>query len=113
MQETPIVACTLTESGMSERRRRWHELADRAFVSRVVVDRGLRLEFRPDAGVEDELRELALLERDCCRFATWEVGRADGLAVLDVLGETGEGIAAVKNMFRSLETAAALELGGT
>jgi len=103
MQETRTVACTLTDAGMSERRRRWHELADRAFVGRETTPRGIRLEFRREA--EDELRELALLERDCCAFADWEVGTDGGYAVLDVTGESDEAIAAVKGMFRSLEPA--------
>ena len=103
MQETPTVACTLTKSGMSDRRASWHELADRAFVRRVVTERGLRLEFGRDA--EHELRELALLERDCCRFADWEVSAVGGHAVLDVTGKSDEAVIAVHNMFRSLEPA--------
>lgn len=102
MQDTPTVACSLTRSGMKERRRRWHVLAGRAFVGRAVTDRGLRLEFRQEAGVEDELRELALLERDCCRFASWDVTTADGRVVLDVSGTSGEGVSAVQEMFRGL-----------
>jgi len=103
MQETKTVACSLTATGTSERRARWHELADRAFVERVVTERGLRLEFSREA--EDELRELALLERDCCRFADWEVSTAGGHAVLDVTGDSEESVAAVQSMFRSLEPA--------
>lgn len=102
MQETETVACTLTESGMSERQRRWHELSDRAFTARVVTDRGLRLEFRQEAGVEGELRELARVERDCCRFAEWEVTTAGGHAVLDVTAVNDIAIAAVRGMFRTL-----------
>jgi len=103
MQDTKTVACSLTATGMSERRTRWHDLAGRAFVGRVVTDRGLRLEFSREA--EDELRELALLERDCCTFADWKVSTAAGHAVLDVTGDSEESIAAVKSMFRSLEPA--------
>jgi len=103
VQENEIVACSLTATGMSERRRRWHALADRAFVGRETTERGIRLEFRPEA--ETELRELALLECDCCRFADWKVSPVDGYAVLDVTGNSEESIAAVQNMFRSLEPA--------
>src|SRR5436309_2045471 len=78
MEDIKTVACTLTETGMSERRRRWHELANRSFVCRVETERGLQMVFR--AGVGDELRELALLERDCCTFASWEVITAGGHA---------------------------------
>jgi len=106
MEESPTVACSLTQSGMSERRSRWHELAGRALVGRVVTDRGLRLEFRQEPGVEDELRELALLERDCCRFADWKVGTAAALAVLDVAGKSDESVAAVQAMFGTLQSQA-------
>jgi hypothetical protein len=103
MQDTKTVACSLTGTGMSERRARWHELAGRAFVGRVVTERGLRLEFGREA--EDELRELTLLERDCCRFADWEVTTSADRAVLDVTGDSDESVVAVQSMFRSLETA--------
>jgi hypothetical protein len=105
MQDTPHVACSLTKSRMSERQRRWHDLADRAFAARVVTDRGLRLEFRASAGVEDELRELALLERDCCRFAEWHVTGDGKLAALDVTGIGDEAVGAVQQMFRTLSSA--------
>jgi hypothetical protein len=101
MEETKTVACTLTSTGMGERRARWHELAGHAFLGRVITERGLRLEFSREA--EGELRELALLERDCCRFAGWEVTTVDGLAVLDVTGDGDESIGAVQSMFTSLE----------
>ena len=96
------VACTLNNERMNERRRRWHELAGRAFVERTETGRGLLLAFRGDEDVADELRELADLERDCCAFADWSVSVADGLAVLEVAGTGDEAIAAVHAMFRSL-----------
>jgi hypothetical protein len=97
-----IVACTLSTDQMSERRQRWHALAGGAFVGRNETERGLRLVFRNGDGVLDELRELAELERDCCAFAHWTVGVADGRAVLEVAGTSDEGIAAVHAMFRAL-----------
>jgi hypothetical protein len=96
------IACTLDNGQMSERRQRWHELAGRAFVERNETERGLRLVFRNDTGVEDELRELAGLERDCCAFASWAVSAADGRSVLEVKGTSDEAVAAVQAMFRSL-----------
>jgi hypothetical protein len=96
------VACTLSAGQMNERRQRWHALAGRAFVERTETERGLRLVFRADAGVADELRELAGLERDCCAFADWSVGAGDGRAVLEVTGTSDEGVAAVHAMFRAL-----------
>jgi hypothetical protein len=100
METDRPVACTLTGEAMGARQRRWRDLADRAFVDRVETDRGLRLVFRAEPGVEAELQELAALERECCAFADWTV---DGTAV-EVSGHTDEGAAAVKAMFRSLNT---------
>jgi hypothetical protein len=96
------IACTLNNGQMSERRQRWHELAGRAFLERNETERGLRLVFRNDAGVEGELRELADLERDCCAFADWSVSAVNGRAVLEVTGTSDEAVAAVHGMFRSL-----------
>jgi hypothetical protein len=92
------VACTLDDGQMSERRRRWHALAERAVADRTETENGLRLAFRNEAGVADELRELAALERTCCAFADWSVRGT----VLEVTGTGDEGIAAVHGMFRSL-----------
>jgi hypothetical protein len=87
---------------MTERRTRWHELADRVFVERVETPEGLRLVFRQDDGVEAEVRELARLESECCAFATWAVAEADGEVRLDVTGKSTEGIAATHGMFLRL-----------
>jgi len=97
------VACTLSDGQLSERRRRWQELAGRAFVERTEPPVGLRLAFRADDGVEAELRELAGLERKCCAFADWSVSGS----VLDVTAESDEAVAAVHGMFRSLAASGA------
>jgi hypothetical protein len=102
MESSEIVACTLDNVAMKERRKRWHDLAARAFVERAVTDQGLRLVFRDGAGVEDELRELARLERQCCAFADWTVGAADGYVLLEVGGSGNEAVAAVQSMFEGL-----------
>jgi hypothetical protein len=102
MPDVEKVACTLDSDQMSERRRRWDELARGAFVARQETERGLRLVFRRNEGVETELRELADLERDCCAFADWSVGAAGGDVVMEVAGTSDEAIAALHAMFRSL-----------
>lgn len=106
MTTKPVVACTLNGEGMSERQRRWHELADRAFVERVETERGLRLVFRDQPGVPADLEALAALERECCAFANWTVGAAGGDVVLEVSGYGDEGAAAVRAMFRTITPAA-------
>jgi hypothetical protein len=106
MENGRIVACTLDVRSMRKRRKRWHDLAARAFVERAETERGLRLVFRDDPGVEEELRELARLEGRCCAFADWTVGTADGRTVLEVDGASAEAVAAVQSMFGSLEASA-------
>ena len=106
MGENLIVACTLDGRSMRRRRKRWHDLAARAFVRRAKTHSGLRLVFRNEPGVEDELRELECLERDCCAFADWTVGTADGLAILEVEGAGAEAVAAIQAMFGSLDASA-------
>jgi hypothetical protein len=99
------VACTLNDGQISERRKRWHDLSARALIGRVQTEHGIQLVFRTGPDVEEELRELALLERDCCAFAEWKVTTADGRAVLDVSGAGDEAIEAVRGMFGTLEPA--------
>jgi hypothetical protein len=64
----------------------------------------LRLLFRAERGVEDELRQLAELERDCCAFADWSVQARGKEFVLDVTAPTEEGIRAVQAMFGKLRS---------
>jgi hypothetical protein len=89
---------------MGARQRRWQELAGRAFVERVETERGLRLVFRGEPGVAEELRELAALERECCAFAEWRVSSAGDDLALEVGGDSDEAAAAVRAVFRSLNT---------
>jgi hypothetical protein len=97
-----VVACSLNKAEMTERGARWRDLAG-ALVERTPSERGQRLVFRREAGIEDELRKLAELEQECCDFAEWAVSADDGEVVLNVSGSTDEGVAAVQAMFRSLD----------
>jgi hypothetical protein len=98
------IACSLEQGDLAERRVRWQELGARASVEVASTARGLRLVFRRDPGAEDELRELAALERECCAFAAWTVSAADGSVVLEISGDSAEAIAAVQSMFGSLRS---------
>jgi hypothetical protein len=95
---TAPVACALTPADLAAQRDRWERLADRAMTERAKVARGLRLAFRPDPGVEEELRALVAVENECCPWATWTVESNAGGVVLDVRS-TGSGIAALHGMF--------------
>ena len=68
-----MVACSLQQRQLVERRQRWQALAARAALDIAANERGLRLIFRAERGVEEELSELAALERECCSFADWSV----------------------------------------
>jgi hypothetical protein len=99
MADDVVVACSLDRGELAERGKRWDGIAEQAFVERVLTERGLRLVFRREAGVEDELRELAELERECCAFADWTVMTDDERAVLEVTGANAQAVAAVQAMF--------------
>jgi len=101
---TAPVACTLTEAGLAEQTGRWERLAARALTERAQTEHGLRLCFRPEPSAEQELRQLVSVENECCRWASWTVRTHAGQIVLDVRS-AGEGIAALHNMFTSLQPA--------
>jgi hypothetical protein len=79
---------------------------ERGAVDVDTTANGLRLIFRAP-GVEDEVRQLAELERDCCAFAYWSVHHRGEKLVLDVTADGDEGIAAVHGMFNTLRSALA------
>jgi hypothetical protein len=98
MEQLPVIACSLSGEDLPERRRRWLALTDRALAGRTVTPAGIRLTFRADEGVEDELRVLAALERECCGFAGFDVVASGDQVTLDVTS-TGDGVTAVRELF--------------
>jgi hypothetical protein len=98
MDELPVIACSLTSDELPERRRRWRALTDRALAERATIPAGVRLSFRPESGVEEELLALARLERDCCGFASFDVRTTPEAVTLDVTA-SGDGVAAVRELF--------------
>jgi hypothetical protein len=92
------IACTLTNREQVGRRERWLQLRERGSGTVIETPTGLRLSFRSSAPVEQELRALAKLERDCCAFASWTVREDGSVLVLDVEAE-GDAVAAVHGMF--------------
>lgn len=93
------IACALTKADLEVRRDRWLELAGRGGIEVASTENGLRLTFPGTPGVEEELRQLAELERDCCAFADWSVRSGGGKVVLDVTAASEMGIAVVQGMF--------------
>ena len=88
--------CTLTSDELAVRGQRWRGLGAAEVAE---TEHGLRLSF--PIAVENELQELAELERECCAFARWEVTRQGDRAVLDVSAEA-EAVVAVQSLFGSL-----------
>lgn len=106
-RESPAIACSLGKADLSDRQDRWLHLGRRAAVEIVATANGLRMLFRAVPSVEVELRQLAALERDCCAFARWSVHARGAQLVLDVTGDSEEGVAAVQAMFDKLRSALA------
>jgi hypothetical protein len=94
----PIV-CTLSSADLAAQADRWKRLIARAMTERTETADGLRLSFRPEPGVEEELRRLVAAESQCCSWAAWAVETNAGATVLDVRS-SGPGVAALHGMLR-------------
>jgi hypothetical protein len=98
MTDLPVIACSLGQEELAERRARWHALAGEGLIERTETATGVRLAFRSGTSIERELRELAALERQCCAFARFDVSASGERLLLDVSAPP-EGVAAVRAMF--------------
>jgi hypothetical protein len=94
----PVIACGLSGDEASTRAERWIQLGRYAGLGRVETEDGLRIRFRDEPTVEQELRALVSAESSCCAWARWEVHRADGELVMRV-SSAPEGAAALHAMF--------------
>jgi hypothetical protein len=101
---TVPVACTLTYAGLAAQAGRWERFMAGAMTECTQTSDGLRMSFRPEPGVEEELRRLVAVETECCSWATWTVETNAGATVLDVRS-AGPGIAALHSMFRPVQAA--------
>jgi len=66
-EQTKVIACSLNGVERAQRAERWHTLGG---YDVEQLENGIRLVFAND--VERELRELAVLEQECCAFAQWD-----------------------------------------
>jgi hypothetical protein len=96
---TEPVACTLSSPGLAAQAGSWQRLIAAAMTGCTQTADGLRMSFRPGPGVEEELRRLVAVERECCSWATWAVETDAGAPVLDVRS-ADDGVAALHGMFR-------------
>ncbi len=98
MDETQAIACTLSEPELRRRGRDWEAVMTEALVEKAPVPGGVRLTFRPERSVVDDLVALVHAERQCCGWASWVLTTTAEAAVLDVTAE-GDGAAAVRSWF--------------
>ena len=98
------IACTLSSAGLAAQAGRWQQLIARAMTDRTETADGLRLSFRPEPGVEEELRRLVAVENECCPWAAWAVETNAEATVLDVRS-TGPGVATLHGMFQPAQDA--------
>ena len=88
------IACTLGPDQLATQVERWTNLYAEAGIERLVTDNGLRVSFRPDPTVDEELRALVAVEAVCCGWARWSIGaRPDGLFL--EITSTGDGITVI------------------
>lgn len=87
-----VIACTLTPDDLKETQRAWQKLISLSLVSREEVPGGLRLAVHP--GSAEALRSLIDIERDCCRWITFEL---EGAVV--TMTSPGAGEAAIREMW--------------
>ena len=94
----PTIACTLTNDDLAIQADDWRRL--RAAAETGIENRpdGVRLRFRRDSGVAEELRRLTDIENVCCSWAEWRVSEHSTEVVLDVRS-AGDGVQAAQRLF--------------
>ncbi|HYL07350.1 MAG TPA: hypothetical protein VEU76_02300 [Candidatus Udaeobacter sp.] len=86
------IACTLTPDDLKQTRNAWQKLFRLSLVSRDEVPGGLRLQVH--SGSVDALRQLIDIERECCRWITFEL---DGPVV--TMTSPGDAESAIRAMW--------------
>ena len=81
-----LLFCTLPSVDLAERVTAWDVLARRALVGMSRGADSATFRFRQDADVEQELRRLLDLERDCCSVLSWDLVEAEGNLVVTITG---------------------------
>jgi hypothetical protein len=96
--ESPAVTCTLGSADHAAQAERWRRLYADAGSARIVTADGLRVRFRRDSAVEQELRALVAVEVGCCAWADWTVEQRAEELVLEVRS-AGAGIQVIHGWF--------------
>ncbi len=92
------VACALDGNEASARVAEWTRLTEAALLRRERVDTGIRLTFRPDPEVAEELGRLIELEGRCCAWMSFAV-KDEGDLVVDVGATDETGRRALEEIF--------------
>lgn len=87
-----IVACSLSRTELEDTAAAWQKLFRLSLLSRYEVPGGLRLAFHP--GSAAALRSLIDIERECCRWITFEL---DGATA--TMTSPGAGASAIREMW--------------
>jgi mercuric ion transport protein len=85
-ENTDVIACVLDGQAYRTRVARIHTLMEHALISRERLATSVRLRFRLDAGVQENLEELVALERECCPFLVFALEKRPGEMVLTISG---------------------------
>ena len=98
MDDPIAAACPLSEAALRRRGRHWRAVIDEALVEKAPVPGGVRLTFRPERSVVQDLVDLVDAERDCCGWASWTLTSTAEAAVVDVTAR-GEQAQTVRSLF--------------
>ena len=101
MEETPAIACTLTELELRDRYSAWMKVG-RYATSGDPVPGGLRFRFPLAPGVGESLEKLVALERECCAWMTITLEPMPAGLVMTVTGIGEDGQEAARETFAPL-----------
>lgn len=95
--DAPIL-CTLSSKELHQRKATILSSLRSRVISRTPIAGGYRYEFAAEPSALRDVSRVAELERECCRFLTFDVGESDTSVWLDVTGRP-EALAAIQELF--------------
>ena len=106
MTEHAPVACDMTNAidSPTERLAAYDRLLSAALIGRDRSALGMRWTLRSGAGVEDQARDLAARENECCAFMTNTISTGDGVVYWDAVTRDDPAAQAVIDLFYDLPT---------